>query len=54
MVIANGGALAVVVLAIIAAVLTLASGHRHGGDPWDAAVPVLIILLVVRRLLRHR
>jgi hypothetical protein len=44
---------AVVVLAVIAAILTLGSGHHHGGDPWDAAVPVLIILLVVRRLLRR-
>jgi hypothetical protein len=42
----------VVVLAVIAAILTLTSGHHHG-DPWDAAVPALIILLVVRRLLRH-
>jgi Domain of unknown function (DUF1707) len=50
---APGIALTVVVLAAIAGVLALSSGH-HGDHSWGAVVPVLIILLLVRRLFRHR
>ena len=44
---------AVVVLAVIASVLALGSGH-HGVHTWNAAVPVVVILLIARRLARHR
>jgi hypothetical protein len=46
-------ALTVVILAAIAGVLALSSGH-HGDHSWGAVVPVLIILLLVRRFVRHR
>ena len=45
--------MAVVVLAVIASVLALGSGH-HGVHSWNAGVPVIVILLVLRRLARHR
>jgi hypothetical protein len=45
--------MAVVILAVIASVLALGSGH-HGVHSWNAAVPVLVILFVLRRLVRHR
>ena len=45
--------MAVVVLAVIAAVLAVGAGH-HGVHSWNAGVPVIVILLVLRRLGRHR
>jgi hypothetical protein len=45
--------MAVMILAVIASVLALGSGH-HGVHSWNAAVPVIVILLVLRRLVRHR
>ena len=44
---------AVVILAVIASVLALGSGH-HGVHTWNAAVPVIVTLLVLRRLAHHR
>jgi hypothetical protein len=40
------------VLAIVAIVLALTSSH--GVHPWSAAVPVIVILVVVRRIIGHR
>ena len=44
---------AVVALAVIASVVALGSGH-HGVHSWNAAVPVIVILLVLRRVAHHR
>jgi hypothetical protein len=40
------------VLAIVAIVLALTSSH--GVHPWSAAVPVIVILVVVRRMIGRR
>jgi hypothetical protein len=44
--------LVAVVLAAIAVAVTLTSGHHNG--PWGIAVPVIVILVVVRKILGHR
>ncbi|HEX5291972.1 MAG TPA: DUF1707 domain-containing protein [Streptosporangiaceae bacterium] len=51
---APGLVLAVVVAAVVAVVLTLSAGHAHGVHSWNAAIPVLIGVLVLRRLAGRR
>jgi hypothetical protein len=48
------GLLAVVMVAAIAVVLALSAGHAHGVHTWNAAVPLLIGILVLKRLGRRR
>jgi hypothetical protein len=45
-----GLVLAVVVVAVIAVILTLSAGHNHTVHAWNAAVPDLIGIFVLRRL----
>ena len=51
---APGLLLALVVVAVIGVILALSAGHSHTVHAWNAALPVLIGIFVLRRLAGRR